>query len=118
MSDPTSLQLFLGVIEPIAVAYAVASGIAFGATVILWISLRYPPKVPMSNRVAIGLTVLAAVTAGTLFFAGQIVQAYTTGDPFWPRALGRAVLWEVFSLSIGLGLGVARSFAHSAREIR
>jgi hypothetical protein len=102
--------LFFDVFGPTSIAYAIASGLAFGSTVILYISLRYPPRTPMSTRLLMLVTTLAAASAGSLFFAGQIVQAIAT-DPNWPRALARGALWEVFSVSIGVGLGIARSFA-------
>jgi len=110
----SDIGLYLSVLDPIAVIYAVATGLAFGATAILYISLRYPPKVPMSTRLVATVVALASMTAGTLFFAGQVVEAYASGDQFWPRALARGTLWELFSLSIGVGLAIARSFAHRA----
>ena len=101
---------FFAVFNSIAVLYAAATGVAFGASAILWISLRYPPKVPASTRLLAGLVMASAVSAGTLFFAGQIVQAIAS-DPNWLRALARGALWEIFSVSMGLGFGVAYSFA-------
>jgi hypothetical protein len=107
----TFTDLFFDVFNPIAVVYAIATGITFGSTALLYLSLRFPPKNVMSTRLLATVVTTASIAAGTLFFAGQIVQAIAT-DPNWPRAFARLVLWEVFSLSIGAGLAVARSFAH------
>lgn len=105
------LKLFFQVFDWVALSYAVATGIAFGATVILYITLRYPPKLPITTRRLAVVVGLATASAGTLFFAGQVAQALAT-DPLWPRAAARMALWEVFSVAIAVGLGVARSFAH------
>jgi hypothetical protein len=109
-------SLFFDVFDLLAVLYAVATGVLFGSTVLLYFSLKYPSKVLLSTKLAVSLTILSTAFLGTLFFAGQIVQAYAT-DPNWPRALGRAALWEVFSVALGLGFGVARSFAHRRSTI-
>lgn len=107
--------LFFDVFNITAFAYAVASGLAFGSTALLYLTLRFPPKTPVKTKTLAFVSIVATAAAGTLFFAGQIVQAVAT-DPAWPRALARAALWEVFSVSIGIGLGFARSFAN--RRIR
>lgn len=103
--------LLFNVVDGVAVLYAVASGLAIGSTFLLWLSLRFPMKILLPTLHLAVLAAAATAFVGTVFFAGQIVQALAT-DPNWPRALGRAFLWEIFSLSIGVGLGVARSFAH------
>lgn len=114
MTDQFS-TLFFGVFEPIALLYALASGLAFGATVLLYLSLRFPQKIPLGTLQMGVLTAVFMALAGSLFFLGQIVQAFAT-DPNWPRALARGALWEIFSIGIGIGLGVARSFAHGRNE--
>lgn len=104
-------NLFFTVLEPVALTYAVASGVMAGSTVLLWLSLRIPPLRPLKTW---QYALLASGTIGFLFgvfFAGQITQAYLT-DPNWPRALARGCLAEVFSVACGVGLGIARSFAH------
>lgn len=109
-------SLFFDVFNLTAFLYAVAAGVAFGSTFLLYISLKFPGKTLLSPMKTGLLAVGASALAGTLFFAGQIVQAIAT-DPNWPRALARAALWEVFSVGIGVGLGVATSFAHPRRDV-
>lgn len=104
-------SLFFDVFNLTAVLYAIAAGIGFGSTVLLYISLKFPAKTLLSPIRTGLLAAGASALAGTLFFAGQIVQAIAT-DPSWPRALARAALWELFAVGIGAGLGVAASFAH------
>ncbi len=106
------LALFLDVFEPVAIIYAIGAGLSFGSTVLLYFTLKYPPKIPMRSDLLIVASIGATMLAGVFFFAGQVVQAYASGDPFWPRALGRAALWMVFSIGLGVGLTVSRSFAH------
>lgn len=103
-------SLFFDVFNALAVAYAIATGVGFGATVLTYLSLRYPPKQVLSTKFAVILTITTAAALGSLFFAGQIVQAVAT-DPNWPRALARGALWEVFSVALGIGFGITRSFA-------
>ncbi len=115
------VALFLDVFEPVAITYALGAGLAFGSTVLLYYSLKYPPKIALSGTTLMIVAVGATMLAGVFFFAGQVVQAYTTGDPFWPRALARAALWMIFSIGLGVGLSVARSFAHrpdGSREVK
>jgi hypothetical protein len=108
----TDLSLFFDVFDPIAVLYALGAGIAFGSTVLLYTSLQFPLKLPMAASKMGLVAAVATGLAGFFFFAGQVVQAYASDDPLWPRALGRAGLWQVFSAAIGVGFSVARSFAH------
>ena len=108
------MDLFFDVFSTIAVAYAIATGLAFGSTFLLWMSLKYTPAVALTSRKLGFLAAGATALAGTLFFAGQIVQAVAT-DPSWPRALARGALWEVFSIAIGCGLGFAHGFAERKR---
>jgi cytochrome c biogenesis protein CcdA len=108
------MDLFFDVFNLIAVIYAIATGLTFGSTFLLYLSLRIPTKVPQSTRLLATLITITCVIMGTLFFAGQIVQAYTS-DPAWPRAFARLVLWEVFSVAVGAGFGISRSFAKAAQ---
>lgn len=103
-------SLFSSVFDLTAVMYALTSGVIFGGGPLLYMTLRYPSKFALSARKMGLLAFAAAATAGTLFFAGQIVQAYAV-DPQWPRALARAALWEIFSVGLAVGLGFTRSFA-------
>ena len=107
--------LVFDVVEPVSVLYAIASGLALGASFLLWLSLRFPLKIPLTTERMALLAGSATCLVGVVFFAGQIVQAYAT-DPQWPRAFGRAVLWVVFSIALGHGLGIARSFAHNPSD--
>ncbi len=106
------IALFRDVFEPVAITYALGAGLAFGSTVLLYFSLKYPSKTIMPAKLLIFVSISATALAGLFFFAGQVVQAYASGDPFWPRALARAALWMVFSIGLGTGLSIARSFAH------
>lgn len=104
-------NLFFEVVGWISVLYAIASGIVAGSTFLLYIVLRFPPAVRISHKMNFALTAGILALLGTVFFAGQISYAFLN-DPFWPRALGRYVLWLIFSIAVGLGLSVSRSFAH------
>lgn len=102
---------FFQVFDWVGVLWAVGSGFAAGSTVVLWAALRFPPKVARSTALSAFLTSASGVVLGTVFFAGQISQAYFT-DPLWERALARYVLWVLFSVTVGAGLGFAHSFAN------
>lgn len=114
----TVFELFLGVFNPIAIIYAIAAGLSFGATVLLYLVITHPPRLIVSTWAsAIGASGVFVI-AGTLFFAGQLAEIVARGDDLWPRALARMALWEVFAISVGIGLGFARSFAVKHRPTR
>ena len=106
---------FFQVFDFPAVMYALTTGVIFGGGPLLYMTLRYPSKFDLSAKQMGLLAFAAAATAGTLFFAGQIVQAYSW-DTHWARALARATLWEIFSAGLALGLGFTRSFAYLSRQ--
>lgn len=110
------MTAFLSVFDLPGILYAIGSGILTGATLVLWISLRIPPRVPLSTRHSAAIAAGAMVLLGTMFYFGQISQAILSGDPMWPRALARYFLWDVFAIAIGVGLGISRSFASENAE--
>ena len=102
---------FFDVFNPTSVAYALGAGLTFGASVLTFLTLHFPPRAHISTRAYAVMAATVSSTSGALFFAGQIVQADASGDPAWERPLARGVLWQLFAVGIGGGLGFARSFA-------
>lgn len=108
---------FLSVVDPLSLLYAVLSGLFVGFTVLLYLSLRFYIGVVLGPWTYGATVILAWVLSGTIFFTGQTIQAYVSGDPQWERVIGRFVLWLVFSFFSGIGLGYARSFAHRRKRL-
>ncbi len=106
-----NFDLFFDVFTAIGILYAITAGLVFGSTVLLYLVLKHPPRIIATTwQHAIGAGGVFVV-AGTVYFIGQIVQVLAQGDLLLPRIIGRLALWEFFAVSVGIGLGISRSFA-------
>lgn len=103
------MTLFLGVFSLFGIVYAIMSGLVTGSTLLLYLSL----KSAKSTRWFVVHVVAFLAAMSTVFYGGQLVQAYFM-DPAWPRAVARYLLLLVFIGAVGVGLAASRSFARRA----
>lgn len=104
------MNLFLDVFTWANLSWAVAAGLVIGATALLWLSLAFPPLIPLSTSKQAILTVAVLLVLGSVYWVGQLVPAIFF-DPLWPRIFARYALWDVYSIATAIGLTVARHFA-------
>lgn len=87
-------------------APALIAAVFGGLTVGLVVEYTSPHR---DWRVLAGLTIGIGTLAVAVFWSGQIADAVVSGDPNWGRAVGRAVLQELFVIAVAVSAGLARA---------
>jgi hypothetical protein len=103
---------------PLAAAFAILSGVAFGLAV-GWISVNPSYSAGVAGALRIGiLATLFAASGGLMFFAGQALAGLLGHDPLWNRVMSRYGQWILFSVSIGMTTFVLVRRDRAARRRR
>lgn len=98
--------MILEVLTPSAVGVATVGGFAVG-----WLLLAEAIRDPRYGTGAAAGTYARliggmGILIGGVFWSGQIVSSAVDGDPAWPRAAARYVVWLIFSVAVGVGVYV------------
>jgi exosortase/archaeosortase len=93
------LDAFHNVWTTSALATAIVGGSVVGAVIA---TMARVPRTDNARNVAL-IVIAAAALFASVFWTGQLADAFFGGDPNWPRALARAVLQMLYGLFVGLG---------------
>lgn len=101
-----------------SVTPAIVGGLAFG--VVIGLAANNPffaSRIATPGLYAV-LLVAFKITSGVIFYTGQILDAYLSGDPNWTRVVSRFGLWLIFSFSIGVSVFITMYILKTQRQER
>ena len=88
--------------DPLIFVFSLVSGVLFGWLVLEWLLPMYIGSISKLS--------LLIAAPGVVFFVDQAFIRYLEAGPTWPRSLGTAVAWTLYSLVIVLGYRLRRRF--------
>lgn len=99
------IDIVTAVWSPAALAISLIGGGVFGWSLVRVAAGRdkYPRPVPVPRGYASRGLALLMVYGGTIFYAGQVVEAIGSGDAGVDRITSRFTIWLVFCVGSGLG---------------
>lgn len=87
---------------------AIAGGAAVGALLVSAPRIVGVPdggtRLPAARVFVVALLIL--LIPDVVFWAGQIAESWASGDPAWPRSVGRFGVQLLFDLSFAIGAGL------------
>lgn len=88
-----------------SVIAAIGGGVGLGAFLVLVPQAAAATRPTPGDLRRLGAVVAAFLAwAGTVFYAGQVAEAWLTGDAGVPRIVSRFLLWIVFSVAVAAGV--------------